>query len=346
MTVKMEALSEQTKTHLGILSEIKPTIPTPFYDMFKNKPVVTGGSKTKKISWAWYLRKTHAAELIAKGSSLPGLKELTDNEWRQAEIEPGEIIARQSMTASDITALQPEGTETFLVGGQYVKTSDQIALEKLQIIKDSLARRWDIMCAQLIKDGVVIFSNGVGKYDFGIPNAKKVTYSPTNGLLKLLRKEFTSYKKANGMMPDKCLIGADIVDAILEDKDLHETMRNLNFTNVAKDVVVNNFGLILGTFMGQQLEQMDVAFDEKGKEILPTNQIKLLNTSQFKRGYAAIEVTNPQTKLPDLWLGDIWTGIMPGDEIQPQATLFGKNGFFPIVVDPSTIYTLEVTIEK
>lgn len=346
MTVVYSSLDEQTKTHLGILSELPPSMPTPFYDMWKNAPVVTGNATTKKLKWSWYLRKVIVAMLIEKGSTLPGLDKVKDNEWREAEIEPGETVALQSITAAELTALQPNGTDTFMIGGQQIKTSDQLAVEKYQFIKDAIVRRYEIMCAQLIKDGVVHFSDGKSSYDFQIPAAEKVTYSATQGFLKLVKTALVKYKKRNGMVPDKFLIGSDIVDAILMDKDLQETMKNLNFTNVAKDVLVNNFALIVGTFMGQVLEQLDITFDEKGVEIMPGNQIKLLNTKQFKRGYAAIPVMNPATKIPDHWLGDFWTSIKVGDDLNPQSTLIGKGGFFPIVVDPATIYTLEVTIEK
>jgi hypothetical protein len=144
------------------------------------------------------------------------------------------------------------------------------------------------------------------------------------------------------MVPNKFLIGSEIVDKILEDDKVQATMRRLNYTNVAKDLNSDEKSLIIGTFMGQELKEMEFSFDENGADIIPGTQIKVLNTNELRRGQAPIQAINPATKLPDIFLGEYWSDIDPGRVVAATAEIFLKSGFFPVIIDPVTLQTFEI----
>jgi hypothetical protein len=344
MAMTLGQLPAQLKTHLGILSGLQPSMPTPFYDIFKNAPIITGNVQTDKIVFNYLVRKEFAAGLRKKGLGSNAMRKVKDNAWIKVEIEPGEIADSQVLTASELSQLQAGQTEEFIIGTQTIKTNEQLAEMKFQLLKDSVMRRADIMCAQLINDGKVQFSNGIDEYDYLIPAADAEVYNSSSGFLVLIKKLIMNFRKRTGRLPNRVLIGTDIVDAILQDDILQKTMYTMGFNNIANNVVANNLGLVLGQFMGQNLEQMDFAFDEKGTEIIAGNVIKLIDTTQLRRGYAPIDVINPATNMPDKWMGDFWTGTHVESPIDARATLFVKSGFFPILVDPVAIQTANVTI--
>lgn len=341
MAISQNSLSPLQITLLGVLEGLPQTEPTPFLNMFANAPVVS--SATDILEFDYRVNKNKTAELLKKGSR--GKEVQMANDWLRVRIQPGEQIAKDIITADELKRMMAGETEVFRIGGQQIKTSQQLAQMKMQSIKDSIVKRQNIMCAQLINDGNVYFSDGVNSLDYDIPVEKTVNYDANTVILSEIRKMLSDYRKITGLMPDKILIGASIVDKMLGDVKVQDTMYKMGYTNVAQGLEATEKALIIGTLLGQTLEQMDFSFDDKGVEIIADNKIKMLSTSQFRRGYTALNAINPATNLPDLFLGEYWTGIESVDSIGAKATLFGKSGFFPIVIDPKSIQTWNVVIE-
>jgi hypothetical protein len=230
-----------------------------------------------------------------------------------------------------------------MIGGNLIPTGSQFKEEKLQMLKESILQRANIMCAQLINDGKVYFSNSADYWDFAIPAPKAKTYSATNGFLKIVGETLSDYWNANSMDCDTYLIGSDIVGKILQDSALHQTMYNLGLSNVGRDLTVAEQKLVIGTFMGQNLQQTGRTFNEKGVSIIPGNHIKLLNTQKLRQGFSGIEVIDTVTKTPDVVIMDYYADVTVESEIDAYATFFMKSGFFPLVEDPASIQTYAIS---
>lgn len=342
MSISIGNLPPQIKANYGILSGLAPTFPTPFRDMFMTAPMLAG-TKAGTIKFSYRVGNTKAAELLKKGS-ISGIKKIRGQYWREVELTPGEIFASTALTATELTQMQPGGNEVWMIGGEIIPTSSQLANEKLQELKDAAAARENIMATQLINNGIVLNSDGIDYIDYLIPAAQTATYSTAAGFLPLVKRIKTDFRKANGVNETDFLIGSDIVDKMLVDSALQQTMFNLGMTNIGKDLTVDEKQMVVGTFMGSYLKQMELSFDADGVQIIAGNTIKLIDRSKFRRGQAPIEIINPTTNLPDIALMDYWTDIEIGTKKNASAELFLKGGFFPIVLDPVAIQTWTITI--
>ena len=342
MTITLAGLPAQVQTNYGILSGLQPTYPTPFRDLFMSAPMLAG-TKSQTIEFSYMIRNVKAAELMKK-KGITGIKKIKDNYWRKVVIETGELSAAQSLTADEITLLQPGGNAVWMVGGEMIPTTNQLAQQKIQLMLDAIAIRENIMCTQLINTGIVTSSDGDDTWTFGIPAAQAKTYSDAASFLVMVKDIIQDYRKATGKLPNRFLIGSDIVDKMLIDTALQTTMYNLGMTNIGRDMTSDEKALVIGHFMGQNLQQMDLSFDENGVNIIAGNVIKLLDTSQFRKGQAPIQIINPSTELPDIFLGDYFADTQVDDKKNASAEMFLKSGFFPVVIDPVSIQTYTVTI--
>lgn len=325
---------------MGAYAGLPVLEPTPFLDLFRNKPNFV--SSTLELAFDVKINKQTAASLVEKGAK--GKGSITPNTWVRKKVTPGDIYDEDSLSATELAQMQAGETEVFLIGGKPIKTGQQLAEMKLQRIKNSIEKRKNIMCTQLINDGKIYDSYGNVMLDYEIPAADTMTYNGSTVFLAEFSKKIAAFRKRTGLMPDRSLIGADIVEKMLGDTLVQDTMYKLGYTNIAQNLTVNEKALVIGTFMGQTLEQMDLSFDAKGVEIIPGNVIKLLATDQLRNGYTAIEVVKDINMAPELWNGDIWTDIENMSKSVAKAKIFARSGYFPIVVDSQAIYTINVTI--
>ncbi len=338
--ITLNQLPEQVKVNYGILVASKPVTLTPFLDLFK-KTAPLMSTRARKIEWRYRVDKAKAADLIKRGERIE--KTLNGTHFRKVEIEPGIIFASESLTADEITQMQADSNNVFFINGQAIPTAQVIAEEKYGYIKDAIDSALEIMCEKLINNGIVPFADGTSQWDFGLPAPVAKTYNATTGFLKLVKDIDFDYTKKNRKKMTNFLIGETIVDKMLQDTSLQATMLSLGMNNIAA-MSANDKAMVIGTFMGKNLEQMPYTFDQNGVTIIPGNVIKCIDTAQLKIGYGAIDVKNPTTKYPDTYLGDYYTGIQEGTDLNPDALLFVKTGAFAIVVDPVSIQTYEITM--
>lgn len=338
MTTK--TLSPTQTMLMGAYTGLPVLEPTPFYNLFKDKPAFV--SISEELAFDVKINKAIAAALVEKGAK--GKGSITPASFIRKKVVPGDIYDEDILTAKELAQMTAGETEVFMINGQPIKTGQQLAEMKLMRIKNSIEKRKDIMCAQLINDGKVYDSDGNLMLDFEIPAADTMTYNGSTVFLAELAKKIALYRKITGLVPDKILIGADVVEKMLGDTKVQDTMYKLGFTNIAKDMTATDTALVIGTFMGQMLQQMDLSFDAKGVQIIPGTVIKMLSTSQFRNGYTALEVLKTANGIPELWNGDVWTDVSSPNKEIPKAKIFARSGYFPIVVDAQSIYTINVTI--
>ena len=333
-------ITPQQRMLIGAYEGLPVLEPTPYLDLFtKGTPWV---SETTQLEFDYKINKNVGADLVTKGSTGKGI--ITPNEFKRVKITPGDIVATDVLTARELELMQAGNTQIFRVGGQNIQTGTQLAARKSQYMKNAIAKRKNIMAAQAINGGIVYNTDSSDYIDYGIPTAKTMTYNTSTIFLAELADKFAEYRKITGMNQDKTLIGIDIVKKILGDTKFQDTMYKLGYTNITKDMSVKEAGLVVGVFLGKMLEQADVAFDDKGVDIVNGNVIKMLSTSQLNQGFAAIEVKKTMESAPELWAGDIWIDIDGGSKMVPVSTIFARCGWFPIIIDPNSIYTVNVTI--
>ncbi len=336
----MPTISPMQTMLMGVYNGLPVLEPTPFLNLFRDKPSFV--STTEELSFDVKINKALAASLVEKGAK--GKGSVTPNNWVRKKVVPGDIYDEDILTAKELAQMNAGETEVFLIGGKPIRTGQQLAEMKLLRIKNSIEKRKNIMAAQLINNGIILDSNGKTMLDYEIPTADTMTYSGTTVFLAELGKKLAAYRKLTGLSPDRTLIGADVVEKMLGDTKVQDTMYKLGYTNVAKDLTADERALVIGTFMGQVLEQMDLSFDAKGVEIVAGNVIKMISTAQFRNGYTALEVIKDINAAPELWNGDIWSDIENSSKSVAKSKIFARCGWFPIVVDSQSIYTINVTI--
>jgi len=342
MAITLSGLTPQVQTNIGLLAGTKTYRPYPYWNIFKSAGVLPIG-RTGNVEFDYLLDSVVTAKVNKRGNNKAPEK-VADREFRRVSLTPTEIFASQSLTASELLQMQPGSVEIMTVGGKAIPSSEQVIQRKLQRLRDSIDARKNIMCTQLLDDGKVYAENGNLEFDFNIPAAVSASYSTSDGFLKLVKDINREYiKNNNGMPADRFLIGSDIADALLQDEKLQTTMYHLGYTNVGQNLTSDEKSRVIGVFMGQNIEEMAYSFNEKGINIIEDNTIKLLNTGMLAQGYAAIEIQNTQN-LPDYYLGDEFIDVQPGDKLNPTAFLFAKSGFMPVVIDPISIQTYNVTI--
>ena len=342
MAVTYNTATPQIITNYGLVKGLPAAYPRPFADMFLQAPLLPG-TISETIKWRYQVDKTKAAQLMKRGGN-HGVSKIEDTYFVTVSLKPGVIEAIQSLTAEELTQMKPKGLEEWLIDGQSVPTSQMLAADKFAILKESILERINIMASQIINDGKVYFANGVDYWDFDIPTEISKTYSTSNGIIKIVSEALRDFQKVNRKLPTDFLIGETIATKMLEDAKFQTSMRNLNYSNVAGSLTANEKALVIGQVMGQQLEQMNLSFDENGVQIIEGTKMKLVDRTQFRRGQGAIPAKNPTTKLPDFALMDYYPAIDEGTELNPTAQLILRNGFFPVVIDPRAIQTYDITI--
>jgi hypothetical protein len=340
--ITLGGLSPLTRTHIGILAGSKTYKPYPYLDIFKQAPILPT-TNAAYIEFDVMEDRVTTAELVERGKG-KGTEKAREAGFKRHTVVPGEIYVDQSLTANELLQMQPGQPQVMVIGGVPVTTAEQVSQRKIQRLRESLDNRKNIMCTQALNDGIVVGKGNSILWNNNLQPARTATYSAVSGFLKLVRTINEQYIKSNDGMPaDKFLIGSDIADAILKDAALQQTMYYLNMSNIGRDLTANEKTRVIGTFMGQVVQEMGYSFNENGVSIIGGNQVKLINTGMLAQGYAAIEV-QLASGLPGFYVGDEYIDIQEGTKKNPTASIFAKSGFMPIITDPISVQTWTVTI--
>lgn len=340
MAIKEKTLSPQQKMLMGAYYAAKPLNNTAWLNLFeKTTPLM---SKTKTLEIDFIKSRNQVADVVKKGAK--GRSSENQEYFTKKVITPGDIYQEIELSWDELSQMQAGETEVFIIGGQAVKTGEQLAARKTQWLKTAVNNAKNMMCADVVNNGIAYNTDKTDYLDYGIPSAVSASYTTNDYLLDLLSEHFLQYRKQCGMSQDRTLIGADVARQMLKDSKMQDTMYKLGYTNSAKDLTADEMALIIGTFLGKKLEQMDISPDRHGVDIIPGNVIKMINTSKLTMGYAAIGVKATADSPPESWLGDIWVDIDTGTKSIPKSVLFARSGAFPIVLDANSIYTLNLTL--
>lgn len=338
MPVKFEDMTPQQVGFYGVLSTVSPLSEKPWLNMFTSQPPLPS-ALTRKIKFRTKSNKVRVAALVKKGA---GPHKILKDDWLEVEIEPGSIKSEAIITAEEMLLMQPEQATFFLIAGQQVNTANGLIDEKLQALRDAIDERRNIMCAQAINDGKVLFSDGKNYYQFEIAAPVAKEYSATSPFSTLVVDMMSTFKAKNRKKPTDILIGEVIVKALLQDEKFMNQAKSFN-PNIAS-ASANETALVIAQVLGQQLEQMDISIDEKGVAIIPGNHIKLIDRTKLRAIYGSIEVINPKTNLPDILGADFFADINIPSKKNPTAELFAECGFFPVITDEEAIHTYIITI--
>lgn len=340
MAIKEKTLSPQQKMLMGAYYAAKPLSNTAWLSLFEKTTPIMSVTKTLEIDVI--KSRNQVADVVKKGAK--GRSSENQEYYTRKTITPGDIYQEITLSWDELTQMQAGETEVFIVGGQAVKTGEQLAARKTQWLKTAMNNAKNMMCADVINNGIAYNTDKRDYLDYVIPAAVTASYTTNDYLLALLSEHFIQYRKQAGMSQDRTLIGSDVARQMLKDSKMQETMKNLGFTNVAQNLTAYQISLVIGTFLGKTLEQMDISPDAHGVDIIPGNVIKMINTSQLTMGYAAIGVKATSDSPANSWQGDVWVDIDTGTKSIPTSVLFARSGAFPVVLDANSIYTLNLTL--
>jgi len=336
MTILEKQLTKEQIVFYGEIAKSTPYSATPWLDMVK-KGRVLSPTKSNKISFDMKVGKIKMAALKKKGGN--GVK-LLGNGWVRVTIDAGVIEASINLSARELQEMQSGETEV-LLDGVPVKTSAALVQDKMSMVKESIVQRMNLMSAQLVNSGTVTFSDGLNKYDFGIPATVTKDWD-TDSITKIFHDILRDYRKANGSLPVtlRILVGHTLAEKLLTD-DEFQGARDAYNQNIA-NFSANTDAMIVGSMLNRVFEEAEIAVDERGEDLMGAMDIKLVDTAKLGIAYAGIEIVNA-SGTPDILAADYFADIEVASKKQATAELFGKSGFLPIITDPESLRTYTIT---
>ena len=330
-------LTKEQKRFYGVYHETGVFSNNKYLNWFMSGAPIPPTTKTT-LQFDVKLNKKRYAQL--KKRSEPGIV-LTKNKFARVTIKPGIISDSTPIDADDYQDMTAGEVEV-LMGGEMVKTPSAMLSMGTATVKDGVESRKELMCSQAIATGLITSSDGTVTWDYNLPAVLNVTWDSNTGITKIISDGIREFRKRNGKMPNEIEIGAEIADNMLND-DKYLRQAEVFGYNIAT-AQAEEKALIIGTVLGQLLKEMDMVFDENGVSVVADDQIRFLDTSAFRPGWAGIAIKDPVTKAPAMLAADVFVSMDEGTESEPTANLFAKSAFFPVIVNTNAILRYKVTI--